>query len=218
MTTPAIIDLIAASVLLGFAIAGARRGLFRTLAGLLIILLAMTGARMAAETAAEPAARFLAPVLEQRIQRRLDETLPRTPAEPGRMPETVEPGVEELLELLGVSGERLSVLAEAAREQIRDTGASILTAAALSAAESLLYGILYMLAFAVLTVLLHLAAKALDLVLKLPGLHGVNALGGFLAGLLEGALVLLVLTLLLRSLGAPLEGSHILRIYMTCLV
>ena len=48
MTTPVIIDLIAAALLLGFTIAGARRGLFRTLAGILIVVLAMTGARFAA--------------------------------------------------------------------------------------------------------------------------------------------------------------------------
>ena len=50
MTTPVIIDIVAAAILLGFAIYGARRGLFRALAGLLVIVLAIAGARVAAET------------------------------------------------------------------------------------------------------------------------------------------------------------------------
>ena len=48
MTVPVIIDIIAAALLIGFTLYGARRGLFRALAGLLIVVLALTGARFAA--------------------------------------------------------------------------------------------------------------------------------------------------------------------------
>ena len=56
----------------------------------------------------------------------------------------------------------------------------------------------------------RLAARALDLVLKLPVLHGANALGGALVGLLEGLAVQLLLTMLLSRLDVPLEESVIL--------
>lgn len=217
MTTPVIIDLIAAAVFLGFVIAGTCRGLFRTLAGLLVIVLAMTGARMTAQAAAGPAARFLAPAVERRIQRQLDEMMPPASPEPGQMPEDGGLSVESLLELLGVQGDRLEELGARARENIRDTGASVLTAAAQSAAESLLYGVFYMLAFVLYAILLNLAARGLDLMLKLPVLHGANALGGAAVGALEGLLVLFALGLLLQSLGVSLDGSRILRIYMTLL-
>ena len=49
MTVPVIIDIIAAVLLIGFTLYGAKRGLFRALAGLLIIILALAGARFAAE-------------------------------------------------------------------------------------------------------------------------------------------------------------------------
>lgn len=212
MTIPVIIDLIAAAVLAGFALFGARRGLFRTLAGILIIVLAMVGARMAAGAAAPRAAEFLTPVMERHIQRQLDKTLPPVPDVPGQMPEDAAYGPEELLELLGMGGAQLETLAEEIRETVRDTGASLLTAAAGSMVESLLYGAFYALAFAAAAVVLRLAARVLDQVLKLPVLHGANALGGAAAGLLEGALVLLVLTLVLQRLGAPLEGSRLLKI------
>ena len=202
MTIPVIIDLIAAAVLAGFALFGARRGLFRTLAGILIIVLAMVGARMAAGAA----------VMERHIQRQLDKTLPPVPDVPGQMPEDAAYGPEELLELLGMGGAQLETLAEEIRETVRDTGASLLTAAAGSMVESLLYGAFYALAFTAAAVVLRLAARVLDQVLKLPVLHGANALGGAAAGLLEGALVLLVLTLVLQRLGAPLEGSRLLKI------
>ena len=44
MTTTVIIDIAAAVVLLGFAVGGAKRGLFRALAGLLTIVVALAGA------------------------------------------------------------------------------------------------------------------------------------------------------------------------------
>lgn len=208
MTLPVIIDLIAAGLLLTFTLAGASRGLFRTLAGLVIVILAMTGAHLAAEWAAEPAVEFLTPVVERRIQGELDEKLPESP---GQMPAggASAAGVEELLELLGIQNGRLEDLADRARERIRDTGASVLTAVAMSAAEPFLYGLLYILAFALLLAALRLAAKAMDLMMKLPVLHTANALGGGLAGALEGLLVILVLCLFLQALGVPLEGSRL---------
>lgn len=210
MTTPVIIDLIAAGLLLVFTLAGARRGLFRTLAGLLIIVLAMAGGRFAAEKAAPAAAEFLAPAVERRIQKELDEALPEAEdLVPGQMPGDYAAGIEDLLGALGVRGSRMEDLADQARENIRDTGASALTAVAVSAAESVLYSLIYILAFIALTAALRLAAKAMDLMMKLPVLHSANALLGALAGALEGLLIVLVLFLLLRTLGVPLEDSRL---------
>ncbi len=205
MTAPAIIDIIAAALLLGFALYGAYRGLFRALAGLLIVVLALTGARFAAEALTPPAARLASPVIQRRIEKQLDEALPDAV---GQLPEEIP----ELLGLLGISGDRLEDLAEQAREDVRETGASILASVARSMAESLFYGVIYVLAFLLLTVLLNLAAKVLDLALKLPVLHGANALGGAAVGLVEGALAVFLLVLLAQRLGISPEGSYILQL------
>lgn len=203
MTAPVIIDIIAAALLLGFVLYGAKRGLFRALAGLLIVVLALVGARLAAEALAPAAARLVSPIVERRIEKKLDAAL-----EDADLSREILP--EELLGFLGVSGDRLEDLAEQAREGVRETGASILTAVARSVAESTLYGVIYALAFLVLTVLLNLAARLMDLALKLPVLHGANALGGAAVGLVEGALAVFLLALLLVRLGVSPEGSYIL--------
>lgn len=212
MTTPVIIDLIAAVILAGFTFAGARRGLFRTLAGLLIVVAAMVGARWVAETVSPAAAELLAPAVERRIQRELDAALPEVELLPEEDGDAAGLDARELLGLLGIRERDLDELAEKARESIRETGASALTAAAMSVAESVLYSVLYLLSFVVLTVALRLACKALDLMMKLPVLHSANALCGGIAGALEGLLVILVLTVLLRSLGLLPEGSWLTRI------
>ena len=103
---------------------------------------------------------------------------------------------------------------------MRDTGVSIAVAVVESVARSIIYGGLYILSFIALTILLHVLAGAMDLVLKLPGLHGLNAAGGGLVGLIEGALLLFLAVWVLRRLGVSFETealaeAHILRIFTT---
>lgn len=195
MTTPAIIDAVALAVLAGFTLAGVWRGLLRSLAGLLVIVISLTGARMIASNLTKPAAELLAPAVEKRIEARLNKALEE--ARPGEMPEGL--ALSDLLDLLGF-GENHALL-ERAQEAVRDTGASIAAAVVESAAESVLYSLLYGLSFLVLSAVLHLAVRAMHQILKLPGLHGLNALGGGLLGLLEGALLLFLAAWILKLLG-----------------
>lgn len=220
MAIPVIIDIIAAAILLGFVISGAKRGLFRALAGLVMILVALVGARVAAEKLTTPTVELMRPVLEHRIEAKLDAAL-ETPEESVQMPEedTDADGLDarDLLALLGVGEERLDELVERVQENVRDTGVTILTAVAEAVAEPVLYSVIFLLAFLLLLVGLKLLARLLDLAMKLPVLHGANALGGGIVGALEGAVVLLLLTMLLLRLDVPLEESRILHIYVAWL-
>lgn len=207
MGIPVIIDIIAAAVLLGFTVYGARRGLFRALAGLLIVAAALIGARMAAETLVPPAMDLSRPLIQRHVEKELDQAL-------GDQVEVSMPEEPEaLLALLGVDEARLAELAEQVRRTIQETGATILAAVAESLAEPVLYSLLFLLAFLLLTAALRLAARLLDLALKLPVLHGANALGGAAVGLLEGLVVLAVAALVLKRLDVPLAESHLLRIF-----
>ena len=67
-------------------------------------------------------------------------------------------------------------------------------------------------------ILLKILLKALDLITSLPVIHGLNALGGGLLGLTEGALVLFLTVWVARKFGVSFEtelfeGAHILRIF-----
>ena len=213
MTTPVIIDAVAVAVLAGFAILGAWRGLLRTLAGLLVLALSLAGAGIIASALSAPAAKLIAPVIEKRIEARLDEAIQER-----RPQETTGEGLPlaELLDLLGVDQSRRDALADRAEKSVRNTGASLAAALVESLARSVLYGILYMLSFVLLTLALHLLVRMLDAVLKLPGLHGLNAVGGGMAGLAEGALLLFLAVWVLRLVGVSFdgeEGSQIFRFF-----
>lgn len=210
MTTPVIIDAIAVAVLAGFAILGAWKGLLRTLAGLLVLALSLAGAGIIASALSAPAAKLIVPVIEKRLESRLDEALQQR--YPGEQPED-QLSVTDMLGLLGIDETQWDALVFRAQDAVRDTGVHLMTAVIGSVAQSMLYGVLYMLSFVLLSIALHLLVRMLDAVLKLPGLHGLNAVGGGLVGLAEGALLLFLAVWVLRLAGVSFDGQEDCRIF-----
>lgn len=216
-----IIDAVVLCILLGFVIYGAYRGLFRALAGLLIVVLALVGAGLAAKTLTPAAVNLLTPVIEKGITQRVDKAF-AVQTEQGKMPEAGRDigQAEELLGLLGMDSQTIGSLAQRAEEKIKETGVSLVTAVVESMMYSILYGILFLLSFLTLLVALRLLARAMDLVLKLPGLSTLNRVGGGAAGLLEGGLVLFLAVWAARRFGFSFEtellaSTHILRFFTT---
>ncbi len=225
MTTPVIIDAIAAAVLVGFAVWGARRGLFRSLTGLLAVIVALVGAGLIAGALSGPAARLAGPLVEEHIRGQVDEAMEVQSSQQVEMPELeIEEddgfAIEDLLALMGLDEDVRDSLTEDIREKAVDTGVNVATAIVESVAQSLLYGVLFLLSFLVLTLLLKLAVGAMDLVLKLPGLHLLNALGGAVIGLAEGALLAFLAIWVARRLGVSFDTetvaqTHILHFFTT---
>ena len=222
MTKPVIIDIVVAAVLLGFAVYGGKRGLFRALSGLLAVVVALVGAGIIAATFTTPVTKVVTPLIAGHIEEKVENAMAVQSAGSGvQMPEadTEDPSaIQDLLAILGLDDEVRSRLAEEVQEKVRDTGASIAAAVVESMARSLIYGTLYILSFAVLLLLMKVLIGAMDLVLKLPLLRGLNTLGGAAVGLVEGALLLFLAVWVLRRLGVSFESealaeAHILRIF-----
>lgn len=220
MTTPVIIDIAVAAVLVGFVIYGGSRGLVRSLAGLVAVVIALVGAGIAAATFTPPAAEYVTPLIAEKIEERVEEAVASRTDEV-QMPEVEvaeDLSVGELLALLGLDEEVRGQLSEQAETAMRDTGAAVVEAVVESVAYSFIYGALYILVFLLLLLLVHVLIGAMDLVMKLPGLNLLNALGGALVGLVEGALLLFLAVWVLRRLGVSFETealaeAHILRIF-----
>ena len=218
MTTPVIIDVIMAVVLIAAVIYGAHRGLFRALAGLAVVIVALVGAAIIANTLAAPAARLVTPLIREQIETKVDEAMARQ-AQEVQMPEEGF-AIEDLLALMGLDEDVRNSLASQTQEKIQDTGVSLVMAVVESLAQSILYAALFLVSFVGLTILLKLLIRAMDLVLQLPGLHLVNSLGGAVIGLIEGALVLFLAIWVLRRFGVSFEtdtvsATHILRFFAT---
>jgi len=230
MTTPAIIDAVVVILLVIATALGARRGLLKTLAGLVILVVALIGAGMIATSFSPYVAKVVTPLMEDYVSRRVEEAVAEQASAPGweqveayeADPEAVQ--IHDLLERLGIEAETWDAVTEQIRNGIADTGTEIAGAVADTVAESLVqsvvYGVLYILAFLLLALLLHILLGAMGLVMKLPGLHFLNAVGGGLLGFVQGALLLFLLVWVARQMGVSFETepflqTNILRIFTT---
>ena len=164
----------------------------------------------------------MTPLIREQIETKVDEAMARQSQEVQMPEEDVDEGfaIEDLLALMGLDEDVRNSLASQTQEKIQDTGVSLAMAVVESLAQSILYAALFLVSFVGLTILLKLLIRAMDLVLQLPGLHLVNALGGAVIGLIEGALVLFLAIWVLRRFGVSFEtdtvsATHILRFFAT---
>ena len=234
MTTTAIIlDVLTAAALIAFTVMGAHRGFFRTVAGLLAVILALVGAQLFTSWAAPHVSGVLQPAIERRVEKKVDAALGGdtiTPQEPqigASRPDSEtqdqkeaeeESEIQRLLRAIGVDEQLFRRLGESAREKVRDTGVTVATAVVQSVAESVIRALLFLLSFAVFLLLLKLLAKVLDLALKLPVLRSMNGLAGAAVGLVEGALAVFLAVWLLRRFGVSfetpaVEGTYLLSFF-----
>lgn len=212
MSAPVIMDIAAAAVLLLFLILGARAGLIRSLAGLVIVVVALVGAGMIAATFADPAAKLAAPMIEKAVTQKVEEAIT---AETGMLDtERADPEIGELLSMLGLDEEVKEGITNRAEQTIRDTGVSVISAVVESLCRSVIYGLLYILSFLGLWLLLHVLAKAMDLLARLPGLSTLNALGGAALGFVKGVLVLFLAIWAARRLGVSFETEEVAQTYI----
>ena len=103
-------------------------------------------------------------------------------------------------------------------ENASETTVQYSHAAIESLIETIVYGILYTLSFVLLLIVLRILCVAMGLLTKLPGVHGLNALGGALLGLAEGVLLVFLIVFMLEYLGVSLDTevlqeAHILKVF-----
>jgi len=220
VTTPVIIDVFAVALLLGFTICGVKRGLLQSLAGLIIVVTALIGASMVASACAEPAAEFVAPLIEDRLSERVEQAI----AAQAETPERGESELSALLEKLGISDAMQKEVADRVGMALSDTISSAADAAIPVIIESLvqsfLYALILILAFILLLILLRLVMRAVNLVMRLPGLNVINALGGGILGLAEGVLLLFLAIWAAGQFGISFEeppwvDTRIFRMFAT---
>jgi len=222
MTTPVIIDAFVVVFLAAFTVYGAKRGLLRALAGLVIVVLALIGAGMVATTFSLPSVTVVSPLIDERITQKVENAIFEQLGTGETDIDSQQ--IRNILKQLGVDEETWDSMAEKIQESVTGTGGAVADAVTRAVVENLvhsvLYGVLYILAFILLMILLHVLAGALGLLTKLPGLHALNALCGALLGLIEGALLLFLAVWIGRRLGVSFETemlaeAHILRIFTT---
>lgn len=199
------IDIVIAVVLIAFTAAGWKHGLIRTLVGLAAMVLAVgLSSQIARAAAPEIVDRYLRPAtyaaIEERAQelakgeevssvedlrRDLSQVLDAIPND------FIREKAQDALDGLLPQGEALSGALLAPLEELgRDMADKVLD----TLVQDVLRSILCAALFVILSAVFRIVARALRIVEKLPGVRQLNELGGALAGLAKG-LVLVCLAL-----------------------
>lgn len=202
----AVADMVIAVVLILTAIVGAKKGLLKSLAGVVIVVASFIGASFIADALADPVAKWLQPMLEGYLQEKL------------AVEGTTDAGA--MLEIFQFSGENLEKMVEDVLAKVSQTGMSMLSAVSESVTHSIAYAAVYLVAFLALLVALWLLSQPLHLAAKLPGLRTLNALGGGALGLVWGALLVFLAVWLMQRFGwiitpEMVEKSTLLHFFAT---
>lgn len=217
-----IFDLVILALLLFFAIRGARRGLILSLLSLVSVLVAFVGAILISNFGATPVADWLQPSVEPHVQAAVESALPNYINDDVLSSEKLTALLNETDLPFGLN----EVLSDFLQEHTFTSGVDSLTdnivpvlASKISLALS--YTALFVISFVLILLLWKLLIHAVDLVSRLPGLNGLNKLGGFLLGALWCSVLLFVAAWLLRMFGSNLipadtvDASYLLRFFMT---
>lgn len=209
-------DLVVAAVLLLFVLTGAKRGLFKTLASLVVTIAAMIGAGFFGSMAAKP----LSAIIYPRIEGKFIESI--VAAAGSELDAAGELGTEVLanidlfvakLEALGVESSSITGLLNTFEP------AEFVSAAAQTIFNALLQGVLTIIFFFLLLIALKILVNTFDLVFKLPVIGTVNTIGGALIGLAEGVLLVFLAVFLLQKCGVALpemaEGGFVLSFFLS---
>ena len=207
MQNIAIIDLVLAAVLIGFAIVGAVRGLYRSLAGLLVLVLAIAGAAWLTETCAAGVEDVLRPALTERMEKIVSEAMLEETAKIEDIADT-EPilAVEQFLRRFGWDGDLGETLRQSTENALTDVEKALASALVENMLPLVVSAVLKTVFFLLLLVVLRLISRLLQpLIEYLPVVRQCNKLLGAAAGFLQGVIAIYVVFWFLERLG--LTGS-----------
>ena len=201
-------DLIIAAVILLALALGAKAGLVKSLAGVVVAVCSAVGASWAARMLAAPLSAKLTPLLSERLTEKLQ----------SGGSGTVSASAGELLERFGFSGETLTRLTDQVSQSVKTTGQTVAEAVVGTVTHSIAYAVVFLLAFVLLLVVLWLVVKSLELAARLPVIRTVDALGGGALGLIKGILLTFFAVWIMRKFQLVItpelvEGSTLLKFF-----
>lgn len=188
MTTSLILDIVTIAILLCFVIGGLHAGFVRTLCSLLAVFVAFFGAAFLTKHITPYLVDSITPYALPSIVKKLETS--ETP--PSRDPDEAE--TQQLLRELGLPEGWSTIIAENYDQE--ESSPSFTSPSQILAGYILhliIYGVVFLLLFAILLILWSFLSRALHLVARLPVLSFFNGTLGAALGFLQGVLVLLIL-------------------------
>lgn len=195
---PFSVDIILCLVLIVCWIIGAHRGFLKSLMSVAILGVSLGGAAWSASHLTEPVVAWLQPKVMERI---IDKLAPGMGSLSGITMRNVP---------RSAIGSKLQDMLDTAQV----TAHTAVTDAVTAVLTQVVHVCVFVVAFVVLLALLWLITRPLEAASKLPAVHGIDAFGGGLLGLLMGVVLVFILTWVCRRFGW-LTADVVARTYIT---
>ena len=240
MNNALIIDGVLLLVLIAGYCIGAKRGLFKSLMGFLVVIVALIGAMLIANALTEPVTNLVYPVMEAKITARLeseysDERVNEALKDAAQndveafLDGKVSDEFRQVLERIGIKEEAIrtflddvlnSKVVSALRERAKESAAAAVSAMAYAMIRAAVQAVLYLVLFVALLIVLKIFTRLFDHILDLPVLKTLNDVGGGILGLLEAALFIYLALWLAPRFGVTFlrenaESTYLLKFLST---
>ena len=211
MDNALIIDGVLLAALIIGALIGAKRGLFKSLMGLVVVAVALVGSVFLANQLTEPITNMIAPKAEDEIVKRFSDEWDQSSGDYDEL--------GALLEKYGVSADlrakifepfysSASVAALNVKESATNTFRNAISATVRATVSGAVRAVLTLVLYIVLLVVLRLLVNLIDSIFSRTAVGTVNALGGAALGLVEAALLLYAAVYIGAHLGVKVITEH----------
>ena len=209
--TATIIDLCAVGIIVLFTVRGYKRGLIKTVAGLLALVLAFYGAGFVAKqftpaVSASYTQQYIRKIVTNEVGQQIGQAVPDEQA-PGVEEEQAEP--QEAPQSKSWMPQAISKVVDDAVAEFKQTGQLAVDAGIAKASDTITYAALFVLAFIALLIILKLVIWALDLAAKMPVVKTVNKFGGVIIGLVIGYIIVLLAAYILLNFTGVINHEQV---------
>lgn len=209
---PIIFDIIVVALLFFFALNGRRRGLIKTITGILVLIVAFTGATMLCNwTTPFISKTFVEPKLTETLLPNA-QTASGAETAPAENTPQGDPSADSISSILLKLGLPMDTVTKAMEDFQENAVSSVEDAVRIlseSVSNKVTYGVLFVIYFVILLIVLSLVARLLDAVARLPVLNAINRVGGFILGLLFGYLAIMLVSYLLTKFNLWLTSDMV---------
>ena len=217
--SPVLIDGVLLLILLLCLIAGARRGLVLSIAGLLTMAIAVSGAYYCAKSFSPAVGEWMQPKIQTFLEEQYRNAAPDKSGGGSQETSGPESGSESgqvvsTLKKLGIYDRAASYLSDVVTQKVNAAGTAASAALSETFSHAIAFWAVFAIGFFLLLILLSIIGRALNLIARLPGLHLINRLGGALFGLAKGLLILFLLAWAAQFLGSVLPEETVSKTYL----
>ncbi len=208
---PIIADIVAVFVLIFAALRGKKRGIIKTLAGIVVIMLAFSFAgRLANITTPYISEKYVSPRITSAIIPENNEAVASEQKKPSE--------IGEIFLKLGIPENLVTDVIDDFSESLSSNVTNVATELSQSVAYKITYAVSFLVYFIILMLLLSLAFKLVNLAAKIPGINFVNKTLGLLFGLLFGYLLVVTISHIMLTLGIFITDDIIAETYVLKLI